>query len=200
VAKENDPMCEKRFETVLPTGHHLSLWRADITEVAVDAIVNAANFGLVHGGGVAGAIVRKGGEIIQTESDRIGTVRVGKAAVTTAGRLPAKAVIHAVGPSWPGKGPEECDRLLASATRAALQIAYEKRLRSIAYPAISSGIFGFPKVRCAQVMTQAVQDWCAENPDAEPRDIRFTIIDEPTVGFFETEWRTRFGAMAGPPP
>jgi O-acetyl-ADP-ribose deacetylase len=180
-------MSEKRFQTTLPTGHSLSLWKADITEVMVDAIVNAANSGLVHGGGVAGAIVRKGGEIIQTESDRVGTVRVGEAAITTAGRLPAKAVIHAVGPSWPGKGPEECDRLLASATRASLEIAREKGLQSIAFPAISSGIFGFPKIRCAQVMTQAIQDWVDAHPDDGPRDIRFTIIDDPTVAFFETE-------------
>ena len=185
-------MSEKRFEATLPTGHKLSLWQADITDVAVDAIVNAANVGLVHGAGVAGAIVRKGGDIIQLESDRIGRVRVGEAAMTSAGALPAKAVIHAVGPMWPGKGPEESDALLTAATRNALEIARAKGFQSIAFPAISSGIFGFPKIRCARVMTQAIQDWAAGHPDDGPRDIRFTIIDDVTVDIFTTELHARF--------
>ena len=108
-----------RFETTLPTGHHLSLLKADITEQATEAIVNAANFGLDHGGGVAGAIVRKGGRSIQEESDRIGKVAIGSAAVTGAGSLPSKWVIHAVGPVWRGNTPERNDQLLASATVAA---------------------------------------------------------------------------------
>lgn len=177
-----------RQSVTLSSGHTLSLWHGDITEEAVDAIVNAANDGLVHGGGVAGAIVRKGGYVIQDESDRIGRVPTGSAAITGAGSLAAKYVIHAVGPVWGGRPPEENDRLLASATIASLEIARERGLQSIAFPAISSGIFGFPKDRCAAVMLQSVRDWTNAHPAENPHDIRFTIIDEETVTVFEAEF------------
>lgn len=177
-----------RQSVTVASGHTISLWHGDITEESADAIVNAANDGLVHGGGVAGAIVRKGGYAIQDESDRIGRVPTGSAAITGAGALAAKYVIHAVGPVWNGRPPEENDRLLASATTAALEIAREKALTSIAFPAVSSGIFGFPKDRCAHVMLQAVRGWAETHPDNNPRDIRFTIIDEETVTIFEREF------------
>ena len=182
-----------RFTVTLPSGHTLSLRRGDLTEEAVDAIVNAANTGLAHGGGVAGAIVRKGGQIIQEESDRVGRVPTGSAAVTGAGRLPSRFVIHAVGPAWRGHTPEENDRLLAAATSAALEIARKQGLQSIAFPAISSGIFGFPKDRCAQVMIRTVADWAADHPDDPPRDLRFTIIDDVTVNVFAAELGRVFG-------
>ncbi|MBC8134383.1 MAG: macro domain-containing protein [Fibrella sp.] len=181
-----------RWTVTLRSGHTLSLWHGDITDETVVAIVNAANDGLVHGGGVAGAIVRKGGYVIQDESDRIGRVPTGSAAITGAGNLAAKYVIHAVGPVWSGRTPEENDRLLASATTAALEIARERGVVSIAFPAISSGIFGFPKDRCARIMLHAVCDWSETHPDSAPRDIRFTIIDEPTVSAFEQEWSDLF--------
>jgi len=186
-----------RFETTLPSGHRLSLYHGDLTEQVVDALVNAANTGLVHGGGVAGAIVRKGGYIIQEESDRLGKVPIGSAAATGAGTLPAKWVIHAVGPVWRGQSEEESDRLLASAATSALEIAREKSCRSVAFPAISSGIFGFPKDRCARVLTDALVAWAAAHPDADPRDLRFVLIDEPTVAFFETELTARRFFAAG---
>ena len=185
------------FETTLPSGHVLSLRRGDITDEAADAIVNAANTGLVHGGGVAGAIVRKGGQVIQDESDRVGRVPTGSAAITGAGKLPARFVIHAVGPVWRGQTPEESDRLLASATTAALEIARERGLESIAFPAISSGIFGFPKERCAQVMVEAVTAWAAAHPGDSPRDLRFTIIDDITANVFEGELQRRFAVLPG---
>lgn len=174
-------------ETILSGGQTLSLRQGDITGEAVDAIVNAANEGLAHGGGVAGAIVRRGGVSIQDESDRLGRVPTGSAAITGAGTLSARFVIHAVGPFWNGFPPEECDRLLRSATVAALQIAREKGLQSVAFPAISSGIFGFPKDRCARIMLRAVRDFAAGHADA-PRDLRFTIIDAETVAHFQTAW------------
>lgn len=158
-----------RFETILPSGHRLSLRHGDITDEIVDAIVNAAIVGLIHGGGVAGAIVRKGGNVIQEESLRIRRPKTGEAVITGAGVLPAKFVIHAVGPVWRGQSPEESDRQLASATTAALEIAREKGLQSVAFPAISSAIFGFPKDCCARVMLAAVRDWANVNPDAAPR-------------------------------
>ena len=186
-------MTVTRFETKLPSGHTLRLRKGDITDEAVDAIVNAANVGLFHGGGVAGAILRKGGQVIQDESDRVGRVPTGGAAITGAGRLPAKFVIHAVGPVWGGGAPEKLDALLASATTASLEIARERRLESIAFPAISSGIFGFPKHRCAEVMIAAVVAWAAAHPNDASRDLRFTIIDEITVDFFAVEMERRFG-------
>ena len=183
-----------RFGAILPTGHRVALYLTDITTVATDAIVNAANTGLGHGGGVAGAIVRRGGQVIQDESDRIGRVPTGSAAVTSAGKLPTKWVIHAVGPVWRGHTPDENDRLLASAVTASLEIAHSKGLASVAFPAISSGIFGFPKDRCARVMVAAVIAWADSHPTDGPRDIRFTIIDDETVGYFETEMRQVFAA------
>jgi len=129
------------------------LIQGDITELKVDAIVNAANSYLKHGGGVAGAIVRKGGRIIQEESDRYvrehGVVPTGSVAVTTAGKLKAKYVIHAVGPIY---GDENGDEKLASAIRSSLEKAEELGAESIALPAISTGIYGYPYDRCASIM------------------------------------------------
>ena len=133
----------------------LRLVKGDITERNVDAIVNAANSYLKHGGGVAAAIVRKGGTIIQKESDKIitarGLVPVGSAVITTAGNLPCKAVIHTVGPRM-SEGNE--DYKLRKAVRSSLLLASEKGFKSISMPAISSGIFGFPKDRCAKILVE----------------------------------------------
>ncbi len=130
-------------------GRILELVEGDITEMATDAIVNAANDRLILGGGVAGAIRRKGGPQIQAECDKIGGTFVGGAVITTGGRLKAKHVIHAVGPRM-GEGNE--DEKLRNATRNSLKIADENGLKSIAFPAISTGIFGFPIQRCAEIM------------------------------------------------
>ena len=135
----------------------LELVQGDITELDTDAIVNAANEHLAHGGGVAGVISRKGGRVIQRESNdwvrQHGPVRTGTAAITSGGRLKARHVIHTVGPVYDGT-PRSAERL-ASAVRAALQMADEHGLRSIALPAISTGIFGYPMEQAAQVMLQA---------------------------------------------
>lgn len=176
----------------LPSGQRLSVVHGDLTEEATDAIVNAANERLQHGGGVAGAIVRKGGWEIQEESDRIGYVPTGQVAVTGAGRLPARYVIHAVGPVWRGGQAGE-DELLRSAVWNALQKAHGMGLASIALPAISSGIFGFPKERCARILVETALEFCAQHPQSPLREIRFTNIDLPTVRVFEEEFRRRFG-------
>lgn len=158
----------------------IHLIKGDITTLKIDAIVNAANSRLQHGGGVAGAIVRKGGWIIQEESDRIGYVPVGNAAVTGAGELPCKYVIHAVGPRM-GEGDEE--RKLADATTSALERAEELRLESVALPAISTGIFGFPMDRCAVVMVGAVR---AFRPRARSlRSVTFCLFDHQAYEIFE---------------
>lgn len=134
----------------------LELVEGDITEMDVDAIVNAANAQLVLGGGVAGAIRRKGGPQIQAECDKIGGTFAGGAVMTTGGELKAKHVIHAVGPRL-GEGDEETK--LHNATLNSLRVADENALGSIAFPAISTGIFGFPIGRCAEIMLRTAIDY-----------------------------------------
>ncbi len=129
----------------------IRLVKGDITDRKVDAIVNAANSYLRHGGGVAGAIVRKGGTIIQQESNKIGFVQVGFAAITTAGKLPCNAVIHAVGPKM-GDGDE--NNKLRMAVRSSLLLASEKYFKSISIPAISSGIFGLKPHKTRKYLVQ----------------------------------------------
>lgn len=127
----------------------LELVEGDITEQSTDAIVNAANSGLQLGAGVAGAICSKGGPEIQKECNQIGGCPVGGAVITTSGNLKARHVIHAVGPRM-GEGDE--DEKLKNATLSSLKVADENNLQSIAFPAISTGIFGFPIDRCAEIM------------------------------------------------
>lgn len=164
----------------------------DLTEEQVDAIVNAANTRLAHGGGVAGAIVRRGGETIQQESDdwvrQHGLAPTGKVVITSGGKLPCRYVIHAVGPVWRG-GEHGEDDFLRQACWNSLESASQLGLASIALPAISSGIFGFPKERCASILIQAALDYCREHPRSNLREIRFTNFDLPTVKIFEAELR-----------
>jgi O-acetyl-ADP-ribose deacetylase (regulator of RNase III) len=162
----------------------IRLVSADLTERDVDAIVNAANSRLQHGGGVAGAIVRKGGQVIQDESDRIGFVAVGHAAITTAGTLKARYVIHAVGPRM-GEGDE--DNKLKKAINSVLALALEKKLRSISLPAISAGIFGFPKDRCAKILIGETAAFLKGNPGAALELVEFCIVDPEAHAFFKTE-------------
>ncbi|MEM4699767.1 MAG: macro domain-containing protein [Candidatus Nezhaarchaeales archaeon] len=136
----------------------LELRVGDITDLEVDAIVNPANERLVLGGGVAGAIRRKGGPKVQEECDRIGYCPVGSAVITSGGNLRAKYVIHAVGPRWGEEGVEE---KLRSATLSSLRLADQYNLRSVALPAISTGAFGVPMGVCADVMIPAVLDYLA---------------------------------------
>jgi O-acetyl-ADP-ribose deacetylase len=138
----------------------IRLVKGDITERAVDVIVNAANSYLKHGGGVAGAIVRKGGGIIQKESDKIGFVPVGSSVITGAGKLPCKAVIHT---------------------------ASERNFRSISMPAISSGIFGFPKARCAEILVEEAKKYLMSNATSL-EIIEFCVIDDETTDYFKKEF------------
>jgi O-acetyl-ADP-ribose deacetylase (regulator of RNase III) len=163
----------------------LRLVQGDITGRDVEAIVNAANSYLQHGGGVAGAIVRKGGQIIQEESDKIGFTPVGTAVITGAGSLPARFVIHAVGPRM-GEGDE--DNKLKSAVLNSLLLASERHLRSISLPAISSGIFGFPKDRCAKILVDIAADFFAAYKNSSLEIIEFCIYDDVTLGYFKKEF------------
>jgi len=164
------------------------LVRGDITLAETDAIVNAANSYLQHGGGVAGAIVRRGGKQIQRESDAIGHCPEGEAVVTGAGRLATRYVIHAVGPKG---GDPEGDAKLAGAVRNSFARAEELRLSSISLPAISSGIFGFPKDRCAQILLAQAEKHLA-SADHSLKQIDFCIIDDSTVQVFAREWREKW--------
>ncbi len=152
----------------------------DLTEEATDAIVNAANSALAHGGGVAGAIVRRGGAAIQAESDEKAPVAVGGAVVTGAGRLPCRYVIHAVGPVW-GEGDEESK--LRRAVGSALARADELGLASVAMPGISTGIFGYPKAAgCAVIVEEAARRLRAG--EGSVVTIRLVSIDEETASHF----------------
>jgi O-acetyl-ADP-ribose deacetylase len=131
-------------------GVSVELHHGDITTIAVDAIVNAANEGLRGGGGVDGAIHRAGGPAILEECIRLGGCRTGDAKPTTAGELPARYVIHAVGPVWRDGGHGE-DDLLASAYRRSVEVAAQLGCLSVAFPAISTGIYGFPIERAAPI-------------------------------------------------
>jgi O-acetyl-ADP-ribose deacetylase (regulator of RNase III) len=158
----------------------ISIVRGDITESEGDAIVNAANSHLQHGGGVAGAISRKGGPLIQEESNRIGFVPVGRSAITSGGKLKARYVIHTVGPRW-GEGDEE--NKLRGAVQSVLRLASEKGFASITLPAVSAGIFGFPKEACADILVRETAGFLRET-STTLRRITFCLIDEEMIRFF----------------
>jgi len=163
----------------------IRLVKGDITESNMDVIVNAANSYLKHGAGVAGAIVRKGGSIIQQESDKIGYVQVGSAVITTSGRLPCNAVIHTVGPRM-GQGNE--DNKLRKSVQSCLRLATEKGFKSISMPAVSSGIFGFPKDRCAKILLEESKSFLEVNKKTSIQIIEFCIFDDETLGYFKSEF------------
>ncbi len=158
----------------------ISVVIGDLTEEATDAIVNAANSALAHGGGVAGAIVRKGGDGIQRESHEKAPVPVGGAVVTGAGRLPCRWVIHAVGPVW-GEGDEEAK--LRRAVGSALARAEELGLTSLALPAISTGIFGYPKAEGCRAIVEEVAGHLRA-AGGSLTEIRLVSIDEETASHF----------------
>jgi O-acetyl-ADP-ribose deacetylase len=164
-------------------GTLLRLLKGDLTESTADAIVNAANSRLQHGGGVAGAIARKGGSVIQEESDLIGFVPVGQSALTTGGSLKARFVIHTVGPRW-GEGDEE--QKLRSAIRSTLELAHANSFSHIAMPAISAGIFGFPKERCAQIIVEMIVAFLVSQ-DTVFNTIDICVMDSEIVSFFSSQ-------------
>jgi O-acetyl-ADP-ribose deacetylase len=162
-------------------------WRArvrlsqgDLTEAATDAIVNAANNDLMLGAGVAGAIRRKGGPSIQAECDRIGPIALGEAAITGGGSLRAKFVIHAASMSL---GERTTEDNLRAATRNSLLRARERGLKSIAFPAIGTGVAGFPLKRCAEVMLQEVSEHLASPTSLER--VEFVLFDAQALAEFK---------------
>jgi O-acetyl-ADP-ribose deacetylase (regulator of RNase III) len=175
-------------EKKLASDQTIQIVHGDITREEVDAIVNAANERLQHGGGVAWAISNQGGSAIQRESDlwirQHGIVRHTHPAWTSGGNLPAKYVIHAVGPVW-GDGDE--DRKLSDAVTGSLRVADELKCSSIAMPAISTGIFGFPKERAAGIIFSCIEEYF-ENNGSELKVVKLVLFDQPTVDAFIKQW------------
>jgi O-acetyl-ADP-ribose deacetylase len=161
----------------------IELVLGDITEQEVDAIVNAANPSLLGGGGVDGAIHRAGGPSILEECRALGGCAPGDVKPTSAGELPAKHVFHAVGPIWRGGGEREAE-LLASCHRRAIELADELGCRSVAFPAISTGAYGYPVGLAAPVAIAATQSALADHPSVH--QVRFVFRDEATLAAYRT--------------
>jgi O-acetyl-ADP-ribose deacetylase (regulator of RNase III) len=183
--------------SLMSIGEKIILLQGDLTEMDVDAIVNAANNDLQLGGGVAGAIRRKGGEEIQRKCDAIGSIPIGGAAITTGGKLRARYVIHAASMQL---GGETTARALRSSTAHALRIAAEQGLRSIALPAVGTGIAGFPIPECARIMLREVVEHLKTPTSLEM--IYFVLFDKRALSDFEAVWAEMgaAGDLQGAPP
>jgi O-acetyl-ADP-ribose deacetylase (regulator of RNase III) len=166
-----------------PLDSKIILIEGDLTEMDTDAIVNAANNDLRHGGGVAGAIRRKGGEIIQLESNRIGSIPVGGAAITSGGKLKARYVIHAASMELGGR-TSAAD--LRSSTAHSLRIAAENGLKTMAFPAVGTGIAEFPTERCAEIMLREVVEHLRRGSSLEK--VYFVLFDKDALRAFERVW------------
>ena len=161
----------------------LEIVHGDITDQTTEAIVNAANNDLSLGAGVAGAIARKGGPTIQEECNRHGPIRVGEAAITGAGNLPCKWVIHAAGMRLGGKVTASS---LESCTRASLEICRQRAISSVAFPAIGAGIGGLDIETCAHTMLRIARDHLTRS--GIPKKIVFVLYDSPTFSAFQKVW------------
>lgn len=161
--------------------------QGDLTQYEVDAIVNAANNDLQLGGGLAGAIARAGGPEIQAECDRHGPVEVGGAAITGAGELPAKYVVHQASMRLGGRTTADA---LRTSTREVLRLAEENGVRTLAFPATGTGIAGFPMQQCAEIMLDEVREHVAGGTNLT--DVYFVLFDENARGAFENVRREKF--------
>lgn len=176
----------------------MSVLKGDITTQQVDVIVNAANERLQHDGGVAMAILHKGGKTIEEESRKIikqrGTLRNGEAVTTNPGKLPCKVVVHVVGPEWKKAGPKNSKKHLRHACLNSFLETEKLQMTSIALPAIGSGVYGMPKNVCAEVMLDAVDEFVRQgDPNKKTvADIRLVDIDDPSVQAFRKEFITRY--------
>jgi O-acetyl-ADP-ribose deacetylase (regulator of RNase III) len=180
------------MERTLPSNQNIQIVQGDITTEEVNAIVNAANEHLQHSGGVARTISKQGGSAIQKEShawiQQHGPVTHSHPAWTSAGLLSAKYVIHAVGPVW-GAGDE--DKKLSAAVTGSLHVADELHCSSIAMPAISTGIFGFPKERAARVIFSAIEEYFESN-SSSLKVVKIVLFDQSTVDVFVNTWRDKW--------
>ncbi|HTK43835.1 MAG TPA: O-acetyl-ADP-ribose deacetylase [Patescibacteria group bacterium] len=171
-------------------GGRVQILRADITTLAVDAVVNAANSSLLGGGGVDGAIHRAAGPRLLKATRMLGGTPPGTARMTAGYDLPARHVIHAVGPVWHGGSAGE-DETLAGAYRRSLELAAEAALESIAFPSISTGIYGFPLERATRIAHATARDWLATN--AHPRLVIFCAFSQRDLGVHEAIAAEVFG-------
>ncbi len=160
----------------------IELVAGDITEVSADAIVNAANTDLVLGAGVAGAIRRRGGRAIQDECDRLAPIPLGEAVRTTGGELPHRCVIHAAVMDWGGAASEETIRCC---TRSALRVAGENNLRTVAFPALGTGVGGFSMRRCAEVMLEEAWSFLDDEASSVEK-ILIVLFEEQAYRMFES--------------
>jgi O-acetyl-ADP-ribose deacetylase len=167
-----------------PLVHRILIQQGDITEMDTDAIVNAANNDLQLGAGVAGAIARKGGNSIQKECDEIGSIPVGYAAITGGGDLKARYVIHAA--SMGLSGERTTAKSLHTSTAHSLRLAAERKLKSIAFPAVGTGVSGFAVDECAQIMLAEAAKHLKGETSIEK--IYFVLFDEPTLATFQSTW------------
>jgi len=174
-------------EIKIKDGRMVTLVEGDITERNVDVIVNPANSYLRHGGGIASTMVKKGGSIIQEESNKIGFIKVGSSTITSSGILPCKAIIHTVGPRM-GEGNE--DEKLSKAINSCLELGLLKGFESISIPAISSGIFGFPKDRCAKILVNETISFLKNLEDSSTgiKLVEFCILGKETLQAFVYEF------------
>ncbi|PYC87930.1 O-acetyl-ADP-ribose deacetylase [Streptomyces tateyamensis] len=169
----------------------ITLVQGDITKQRVDAVVNAANSSLLGGGGVDGAIHRAGGPEILAECRKLRAshygkgLPVGRAVLTTAGNLPARHVVHTVGPVYGGTEYERGAELLASCYRESLRLAAQAGDRVVAVPAVSTGVYGWPMADAARIALRAVEDELAQGPAAELAEVRFVLFDAAALRAFE---------------
>src|SRR5437016_10564596 len=171
-------------ENMKPLADRILIQQGDLTEMDTDAIVNAANNDLILGGGVAGAIRRKGGDAIQRECNEIGSSPVGYAAITTGGKLKARFVIHAASMRLGGATTAEA---LRNSTSYCLKIAKERGLKSIAFPAVGTGIAGFPLEECAKIMLREAAEHLRGETSLER--VHFVLFDEAAKEIFERTWK-----------
>jgi O-acetyl-ADP-ribose deacetylase (regulator of RNase III) len=167
--------------------NRIELVKGDITKMETDAIVNAANSSLMGGGGVDGAIHRAGGPAILEECRKIiakqGSCKTGEAVITTGGNLPSKYVIHTVGPVWNG-GKKEEENKLSDCYKNSLALAVENNIRTIAFPNISTGIYGYPKDKAAQIAVRTVNEFLKTN--ALPDRVYFVCFDEENYNLYKS--------------
>ncbi|XP_073490634.1 protein mono-ADP-ribosyltransferase PARP14-like [Aquarana catesbeiana] len=202
----NDDLFKKsQFQITLPNGMTLSVYKDDLCRHNVDVIVNAANEDLKHIEGLAKAILDAAGHKLQDDCDQIirkdGKLLTGNSVITDAGKLPCKQIIHTIGPRWDANSRSRCERLLRKAITTSLQLASEKSHSSIAIPAISSGVFGFPLTLCVENIVEAIWDY-VETPGRRSTLQRIHLVDmnDETVNIFSEVTKAKFGNQTSAVP